>query len=229
MKRRKIKNQKKLINYLIVGAVISILLGVGVQEYKDNQIKKQESNNTKGYVAQNISTLYEPQKEETAEKNKENNGQKENKTTKNELEGEAKYPKEEIPKEYKGYNVTAKLEIPKINLETYILSTYSKNSLNISVTKFWGADPNEKGNFCVAGHNFQNKNMFHNLRKLEKKDRLWITDHEVGKIEYEIYNIYMVEPEDVTCLSQETNRKARSNTHYLHKRFQKKNYRKSEK
>lgn len=186
--------RKKWINYLIIGAVISILLGVGVEEYKDNQIKKQENNNTKSYTTENISTLYQPDKPSPN-----------------------KYPKEEIPKEYKGYNVTAKLEIPKINLETYILSTYSKNSLNISVTKFWGADPNKKGNFCVAGHNFQNKNMFHNLRKLEKKDRLWITDHEVGKIEYEIYNIYMVEPEDVTCLSQETERKTRSNTYYLYK------------
>ncbi len=180
MRRQKRKNQKNLINYLIVGAILSILIGVGVEEYKDNKIKKQEVNSNQSYSTQNISTLYEPQKEKQ------------------------KYPKQEIPKEYKGYNVAAKLEIPQINLETYILSTYSKNSLNLSVTKFWGADPNKEGNFCVAGHNFQNKNMFHNLRNLKKTDKLWVIDNEVGKVEYEIYDIYTVQPEDVTCLSQET-------------------------
>lgn len=197
MKSQKRKNSKKPINYLIIGAVISILLGVGVQEYKDKKVIA-----GKGYTAQNISTLYKPQKEKTAEQNQENNRQKESKTEKI-----SKYPKEEIPKEYKGYNVLAKLEIPQIKLETYILSTYSKNSLNISVTKFWGVDPNKQGNFCVAGHNFQNKNMFHNLRNLKKKDKLWITDQETGKLAYEIYDIYTTLPEDVTCLSQETNGK----------------------
>ena len=114
------------------------------------------------------------------------------------------YDKEQIPKQYKGYDVAAKLEIPEINLETYILKRYSKNALNVSVTKFWGADPNQIGNFCVAGHNFQNKNMFHNLRNLKIGNQLTISDVSIGKVEYQIYDIYMVQPEDVSCLSQET-------------------------
>lgn len=114
------------------------------------------------------------------------------------------YPKEEVINEYKGYDVIAKLEIPKIKLNTYILKNYSDNALNVSVTKFWGANPNEVGNFCVAGHNFQNKNMFHNLRKLEIGNQLTISDHTIGKIVYEIYDIYKVQPENVSCLSQET-------------------------
>lgn len=28
--------------------------------------------------------------------------------------------------------------------------------LKISPTKFWGADPNEVGNFCIVGHNYRN-------------------------------------------------------------------------
>lgn len=115
------------------------------------------------------------------------------------------YPKEEIIEEYKGYDVAAKLEIPQIDLETYILQNYSTKALNISVTKFWGVDANEIGNFCIAGHNFQNKNMFHNLKELEIGDKLTISDNKIGKIEYEIYEIYKVDPEDVSCLSQETN------------------------
>ena len=117
------------------------------------------------------------------------------------------YPKEEVIEEYKGYQVIAKLEIPTINLETYILQKYSEETLNISVTKFWGANPNTAGNFCIAGHNFKNENMFRNLKKLKIGDRLFISDNKVGKVEYEIYDLYKVIPEDVSCLSQETNGK----------------------
>lgn len=180
MSRRRRRKQKRLINFFIVTMVLSIMVFLGIQEYKDNTIKKQVADKDMKYTAQDISTTY-----------------------KNEEETKT-YPKEEIPKEYKGYNIIAKLEIPKIQLETYILSKYSEKSLNISVTKFWGSDPNKKGNFCIAGHNVKNKNMFYDLRELKITDTFWITDNEVGKVEYEIYDIYTVEPDDVKCLSQET-------------------------
>jgi len=77
--------------------------------------------------------------------------------------------------------------------------------LNVSVTKFLGANANEPGNFCIAGHNFKNKNMFHNLKELEIGDEFKVKDNKVGIVNYEIYNIYTVVPEDVSCLSQNTN------------------------
>ena len=120
---------------------------------------------------------------------------------------EKQYPKAEVIKTYKGYKVTAKLEIPEIDLETYVLENYSINALNVSVTKYWGADPNEEGNFCIAGHNFVRKNMFRNLKKLKEGDKLYILDNNVGKVEYEIYDIYKVDPKDTSCLSQDTNGK----------------------
>lgn len=46
--------------------------------------------------------------------------------------------------------------------------------------------------------------MFYNLRDLEIGDALYLSDNEVGKVEYEVYDIYSVAPEDVSCLSQET-------------------------
>lgn len=118
-----------------------------------------------------------------------------------------KYPKEEIITTYQGYPVCAKLEIPEISLETYILSQYSDQALNISVTKFWGTEPNKIGNFCVAGHNFINKNMFRNLKKLKIGDKLSITDNTIGKVEYEIYKIDTVMPKDTSCLDQNTKNK----------------------
>ena len=117
------------------------------------------------------------------------------------------YPKEEIIKEYKGYEVCARLQIPAIELETYVLKEYSIQALNVSVTKFWGANPNQIGNFCVAGHNFVRKNMFRNLKMLAVGDKIIVTDNSVGIVEYEVYDIFQVNPKEVDCLDQETNGK----------------------
>lgn len=117
---------------------------------------------------------------------------------------EKQYPKEDIVKEYKGYFVEAKLEIPVISLQTYILEEYSSEALNISVNKFWGAEANEIGNYCVVGHNAANKNMFGKLQKLKVGDRFFISDRRIGKVEYEIYDMYKVLPTNITCLNQQT-------------------------
>ena len=116
-------------------------------------------------------------------------------------------PKEKIISEYKGYDVIAKLEIPQINLETYVLKDFSENALNISVTKFWGPSPNEIGNLCIVGHNFVKKNMFHNLKKLKINDKIYILDNYIGRLEYIIYDVNIVIPDDVSCLSQQTDGK----------------------
>ena len=106
---------------------------------------------------------------------------------------------------YKGYPVIAKLEIPKIDLETYVISEYSNQALGVSVTKFYGGDPNEVGNFCIAGHNYITNNMFHNLKKLSVGDTFTLTDSNAQEGIYKIYLVETVEPEETQCLSQKTN------------------------
>ena len=106
---------------------------------------------------------------------------------------------------YKGYPVIAKLEIPQIELETYVISEYSEQALGVSVTKFYGGDPNTVGNFCIAGHNYITKNMFHNLKKLSVGNQLFLTDLENNKETYTVYSITTVGPNDTKCLSQKTN------------------------
>ena len=175
----KTKTKKRLINILLVIITFCVFTWLGIEEYKEKDIKE------KNYKVENVSTNIGTTNEENKKIKKE-------------------YPKEEVALEYKGFDVLAKLEIPKIKLETYVLKTYSNESLNISVVKFWGAKPNTSGNFCIAGHNFKNENMFHNLKDLSVVDNLFVIDNDVGRVEYEIYNIYKVSPEDVSCLSQET-------------------------
>lgn len=176
------KNKIIIVNLFLIFIVLIILVFVILDIYKENKIGKSN------YDVQGVSINV--------------NNKEENK-----INEEKKYIKEDVPLEYKGYTVVSKLEIPKIDLETYVLEKYLEETLNISVVKFYGANPNEIGNFCIAGHNFKNKNMFKNLKKLSVGDNLFIIDNDIGRVEYEIFDIYKVSPSDVACLLQETNGK----------------------
>jgi len=114
---------------------------------------------------------------------------------------------ETIPKEHKGYKVGAILEIPSIELKTNVLEEYSKKGLDICVSKFWGADPNEIGNYCIAGHNYEKEDMFYDLYKLKIGDEIKITDNKNRTYKYQVYDIYKVKPKETECLSQNTNGK----------------------
>ena len=179
MKNKKSNKSRVIINFILVILIFGIITYLRIETNSEKNIK--QANN---YEVKNVVT-----------------------STNNIKENEKVYPKEEVIKEYKGYEVDSKLEIPKIELETYILKDFSKETLNMSVTKFWGCKPNTIGNYCIAGHNFKNKNMFHDLKKLQRNDNLFIIDNKVGKVEYEVYDVYKVFPEDTSCLEQETNGK----------------------
>ena len=103
---------------------------------------------------------------------------------------------ESILTTYKGYPVIAKLEIPKIDLETYVISEYSNQALGVSVTKFYGGNPNEVGNFCIAGHNYITKNMFHDLKNLSIGDTFTLIDTNHHEGFYKIYSVETVEPDE---------------------------------
>ena len=177
MKNKKPNKSRVIINFILVILIFGIITYLRIETNSEKNIK--QANN---YEVKNVVT-----------------------STNNIKENEKVYSKEEVIKEYKGYEVDSKLEIPKIELETYILKDFSKETLNMSVTKFWGCKPNTIGNYCIAGHNFKNKNMFHDLKKLKRNDNLFIIDNKVGKVEYEVYDVYKVFPEDTSCLEQETN------------------------
>lgn len=184
-KERRKRREKRIVNiFFIIVIFVVIFFGI-IESYKE---KKQEKDNN-----YQVKRLIIDEYENLSNNNIDEYNESENK----------EYPKEKIEEKYKGYDVLAKLEISKINLETFVIN-FSEKALNVSVTKFWGNNPNEIGNFCIAGHNFKNKNMFHNLKKLEIGDKLILKDNRIGCVEYEIYSIYTVVPEDVSCLSQNT-------------------------
>lgn len=106
--------------------------------------------------------------------------------------------------EVNGEMVIGKLEVPKINLVTYILPETNKETLNKSVTKLCGPKVNGVGNLCITGHNYHKDNMFGDLKEVEINDKIYLTDNNENKIEYGVYEICKVYPEEVECLSQDT-------------------------
>lgn len=109
-----------------------------------------------------------------------------------------------MPKELKGYKIIGKIEIPKLNLNTYIINETNKKSLKVSVTKLYGPTINQVGNFCIAGHNYRNNKMFGGIKKLDKGDEIILTDTYDRKVKYEVYETFQADPKDVSALNQET-------------------------
>ena len=109
-----------------------------------------------------------------------------------------------LPTDIDGFEIIGQLEIPKINLNTYILSETNDNTLNKSVTKLCGPNINEVGNFCIVGHNYNKTKMFGNLKKLEINDEIILMNVYGQKVEYIVYDIYKVYPDKIECLNQET-------------------------
>ena len=109
-----------------------------------------------------------------------------------------------MPESIDGHKVVGKLEIPKIELTTYILGYTSKESLNKSVTKLTGPEINNEGNFCITGHNYNNGRMFGKLKQLEIGDKIILTDTYDRSVTYTVNTIDTVTPKEVEVLSQNT-------------------------
>ena len=195
MKKRKHgKCQKKRYLKLIMIFSIIIFFSLSLIQSNDMKTKEQISNSMK---------TNQSGKEMVKTQEKENKNEIEKQIKKDEENN--KIANNEIPSKYTGYPVIAKLEIEKINLDTLVLKEHNKQTLATSVTKFFGANPNEIGNFCIAGHNYITKNMFHNLKKVNVSDKIKLTDLTGRSINYKVYKKSTVLPNETQCLSQKTN------------------------
>lgn len=108
----------------------------------------------------------------------------------------------------KEYEYIGRIVIPKIGVNYPILSETSVELLKVAPCKFHGGNPNEVGNLCIAGHNYRRKNrFFSDLDELVVGDIVEITDLSERTIQYEIYDIHSVVPEDRSDTTQITNGK----------------------
>lgn len=106
-----------------------------------------------------------------------------------------------IKVEYYGYNVVGIISIPKIGIEYPILDITNDQAMKVSITKFWGNNVNDIGNFTMAGHNNLDNTMFGATDQLSIGDKIQMTDLTGRTIEYEIFDQYVIEPNDVKCVN----------------------------
>lgn len=102
--------------------------------------------------------------------------------------------------EIEGYKVLGIIRIPKIELEYPILNKTTKESMKTSITKFWGPELNQTGNLTLAGHNNKDGTMFGKVKKLDVGDIIEIEDLYKHTVQYKIFEMYVIEPNDVSCV-----------------------------
>ena len=105
------------------------------------------------------------------------------------------------------YFVIGAIEIPSININYPILSETNDDLLKIAPCRFYGPYPNEEGNLCIAGHNYDDDRFFSNLYKLNIGDEIRIYDSSNSLISYYIYDKFETDKTDTSCTSQNTNSK----------------------
>lgn len=101
-------------------------------------------------------------------------------------------------------NIIGWINIEKIGINYPIFDTLTEDLLKISICKLYGPNPNQPGNLCLCGHNFNNSRFFGRLSNLSKGDIINIIDNNNIKYLYYIYAIYEVPDWDTSCLSQDT-------------------------
>ena len=103
------------------------------------------------------------------------------------------------------YTYESIVKVPGLGIEYPVLSDTSDELLKISVNKFWGGSPNSVGNYCIVGHNYKSGKMFGKLSHIENGDTVTLTDLSGTTVTYQVYNKFVVYPENVECTSQITN------------------------
>ena len=181
MKEEPLRKTKIILDVLILFGIlttIGIIIYVKVSEYKEEQ----HTNSLKTALNELV--------EVPSTANDESND--ENKLS------ELEVVEIDMPEKMGDYEVIGEIEIPKINLKKYILDHYTKESMDLSATRFWGNEINEAGNFSIIGHNYYGH--FRDLKDLEVGDTFTLTDKKGRICTYVIYDTFIVEPDDVSCI-----------------------------
>ena len=99
------------------------------------------------------------------------------------------------------YDILGTVSIEKIGISQPILDSVEDKALEEGVIKLYGDTLNGEGNFCIAGHNYDN--FFKRFDELEIGDEIKILDANAQTFTYRITEISSVEPTDLTMLRRE--------------------------
>lgn len=95
--------------------------------------------------------------------------------------------------------------IDKIDLKYSVFNNYNEELLKISPCKFYGVGFEEKGNICIAAHNYNDNRFFGRIDELEIKDTIVLEDLFGNEFIYTIYNIFETEENDISILKATKN------------------------
>lgn len=171
---------KKLLMYKIIFIILIIVAivvaSIIIKKRYDDQIYDKKNNDI-------VKLFYEAEKEQGKTENNENEN---NKT--------------EIQLELEGHKVIGIIKIPSIDLEYPILEKTTSETMRIAITRFQGGEVNGYGNISLAGHNNYSGTMFGKNKNLKMGDKVYLTDLSGMTIKYEIYDIFVTNPDDTSIL-----------------------------
>ena len=177
---------------VIIVAIIGLLGYLGYKTYKDHKNVSSASEFVDAFTSGDKNT--------TGENTTDENGVLGGVETTESSSGKKR-------KTYGGFDVSATIEIPKINLSLPILSKETKKSLETAVAVRYpeNAVLNTEGNVVIAGHNYRNGTFFSNLKKVALGDTIYITDLDGNRVAYNIYNIFEAAENDTSFYNRDTN------------------------
>lgn len=211
---KRFKDNKKSIKkvYVTLLAVFLIIGGIFIvfqYFYKkdvfsvENSTNKNESNvyDLEIVGSENSEDKIIENQEEQKEGNEIENNVTENKVIENKAQEKIDI---NTVKEIKGYKVIGRIKINKLNYEDIILDKTTTESLKLGLTKFWGPEMNEIGNFSISGHNYKidRSQLFSKLDNLTEGDTFSLKDLTGRTVNYKIYKKYKVLPSDTSPIDQ---------------------------
>ena len=106
---------------------------------------------------------------------------------------------------YKDYLMVGYIEIPKIGLKYPVLEHATVAALEESVAVMYPNNPtlNVPGNVIIMGHNYRNKTLFSDVKKLSVGDKIIIEDLYEKRLSYVIYEMFETDPGDTTFMTRE--------------------------
>lgn len=108
---------------------------------------------------------------------------------------------------HKGYTVIGSIQIPKTKVKIPIVDKVTPNSIVAAAALLYGPGLNESGNNVLVAHNYRNGTFFSNNKKLALGDKIYISDANGRKIEYEVTNTYITTDSDFSYATRNTNGK----------------------
>ncbi len=104
------------------------------------------------------------------------------------------------------------IKIPKLNLSYTFFSGLNDDLLKISPCRFYGDLPNNNNssinkNLCIAGHNYNNKQFFSQIDKLEVNDKIIIVDNFNNEYNFSVIKNYEVKNNDLSPIYENSSNK----------------------